>query len=149
MNNLQEKFNKAVALHQAGRLPEAKESYKGLLSHIKNVDLYSLLAIACFDLKQYGEAISYSQEGLKFEQRKDLLEIIANSYVYLNDAQNAIQFYIKITETDPNDADAFLVLAKTLYKSNQLYRAAEAYLKAAQLNPAYATIYEPIGNILS
>jgi len=149
MNNLQEKFNKAIALHESGRLPEAKESYKGLLNHIKNVDLYSLLAIACSDMKQYEEAISYAQQGLKLEQRKDLLEIIANSYVYLNDAQNAIQYYIKITEADPTDADAFLVLAKTLYKANQLYLAAEAYLKAAKLNPAYAHIHEPIGNILS
>jgi len=148
--NLQEIFNNAVELHRMGMLPEAKARYIEVIQQVENVDLYSLIASVCLDLKQYDEAIDYALKGIEIApEKKDLHEIIAKSYRDIGEIANAIKHYIKAYEIDPNDIQILLLISKLQYKSGLIYEAALSYKKLSIISPELERKFEPLGNILN
>lgn len=147
-------FNNAIALQKAGKVQEAKTHYLQLIKYLEDVDisdpeLYVCTAAACFDLKEYNEAINYSLKGFDIEPKKDFLEITARSYAALNDLANAINYYEKITELYPDDFRTHYFLSQHYYQKNMMHKAAESFLKASKIEPSLKRTFEPIGNILN
>lgn len=140
----------AVALHVLGRLQEASEAYRKLLSRdpLSEELLSNTISLA----------ISSGEYELLAHCSGRLLEIQADSPVALEgaalaafarrDFDGALRFSTALVEAHPGHVAGWFNCGVALQKTAQYGKAAEAYARAASLDPQSAETFLNLGTVL-
>jgi predicted O-linked N-acetylglucosamine transferase (SPINDLY family) len=145
-----EKLQQGLALHNAGQLEQSRVIYEAILKlDPKNFDALQLLGAIAVQTKKWDAALGLLNEALKIST--------SNASVYnnrgivlkeLNQLDAALSCYDKAIELNPNYAGAYSNRGIVLKELNQLDAALTSYDKAVELNPNYSGAYFNRGNAL-
>lgn len=146
----------AESYHAKGDYINALKHYDIVLETEDNREVLANKALVLHALKKYDEAITLYYDLLAEQSnerlRQNLIEALCiKGETMLSKAEfrNALSFYDKALEIDPDNAKAYFGLAKASENLNFSDRALEYYKKAAELNPenvAYKTAFEHYKN---
>ena len=143
-------FAKAVALHAAGKEPEAETYYRVLLSvpPIQAEASYNL-GLILHQRRQLAEAIAAYTHAILL--RNDYVEAYSNmgtALQALNNYQAAVDIYHKAIVVKPEYAMAYCNLGVALKEVRQSEKAVIAYLRAAHIQPDYDWAYANLSAVL-
>jgi len=147
---LDEYFQRAVSLHQAGQIVEAVAIYRQLLSQLpKHGDLLFMLGTAEYQLGNKAEAVelldksvaSNPGNAMAFNNRGNVLQELSRFAEALKSYDQAIRLH-------PGYFEAYNNKGNTLRLLGQPENAIEQYQKSLALKPDYADAYNNWGNAL-
>ena len=150
LQNAQSLFQQGLALHQQGRLDEAKGYYsKALAIQPNHADSLHLLGVIAYQNNKSQQAVEYIN---------DAIAIIPNRAVYYNNCGNALvnlkrlddalASYDKAIAIKPDYADAYYNRGNALKDLKKPDGALANYYKAIAIIPDYAEAYYNCGVIL-
>ena len=146
----QAQLNQAMALHQQGRLGQAKEIYEGILRvSPQNADALHLLGVVAAQTKNYqaaadliGKAIEINPNSAAYYSNRGLAQ------QELRQLKEAVSSYDKAISLEPKSAEAHNNRGNALSELKQLEAAVASYDKAISLKPGYAEAHSNRGNAL-
>ena len=144
---MKEQFlSKAIELHKAGKLLEAKTAYLDIIAKSpNNSEALHLLGLieTDYDLKL---ASKYFIKSLKINPKNYIaLSNYGNLLKKMGNFQEAIDKYETAIEICPNDSESFYNLA-LLYQNQKKYQLSEKYyLQAIKLNPNFISAINNLG----
>lgn len=150
MNDSTQALNQAFRIHKQGDCLSAIEKYQALLldklNEADKAKCHELLAIAYAQLKQYPDALTHFQIGLKLTPNSlSLQSNIATCYKKIGNHHKACQIYLDILKHHPAQCVTHNNLA-SLYIEQKNYSGAITHLlKALCLRPDYADAYYNLG----
>lgn len=141
-------FNKAYHLQQAGDLQQAETLYNQILNaqpqfHMAWFQL-GLIAVSVNKMDMAAQMIANASEHRPVEMtyHRALTEI----YRRLGDLDKALHHGRQATKHGENDADSFYNYGLALADDKKFEEAIEAYKKAVTLNPQYGLAYNNLGS---
>lgn len=141
-------FNKAYHLQQAGDLQQAETLYNQILNaqpqfHMAWFQL-GLIAVSVNKMDMAAQMIAKASEHRPVEMtyHRALTEI----YRRLGDLDKALHHGRQATKHGENDADSFYNYGLALADDKKFEEAIEAYKKAVTLNPQYGLAYNNLGS---
>lgn len=141
---------KAVALHQAGRLEDAKVIYRELLG--KNpTDSHALhyLGLIALQLGNFSEAANLIEKAIKTDSRIPAFHCnLGNAYKELRQFDLAASAFLEAVKLDPQFQIAYCNLGNTYLDQGILDEAINSYRKALTLNPGFTEALFGLGNAL-
>jgi len=142
-------FDKAIALHQEGKLDEADDIYKSVLRNDDtNFAANYLHGCILSDKLMFNDAIKYFNRALK--SNPDSFEVNNNLgivYKELGDTKNAEKYFLKAISIDKDNFQAYFNCAN-LYADIRNYDAAIEYLeKTVKLNDSFPEAYQRLGEM--
>jgi tetratricopeptide (TPR) repeat protein len=139
----------AVALHQQGKLAEAKAVYESLLqSHPKHADTLHLLGVVEAQLGQSLKAVELIAQALhQSPNNTDYLSNYGNALFSLGQFSEALTHYEKVRAIQPKSANAHVNYANVLQALKQFDEAMISYNEAIRLDPNYAQAYSNRGAV--
>jgi predicted O-linked N-acetylglucosamine transferase (SPINDLY family) len=147
---LQSAVQQGLTHHQAGRLAQAEEMYRQILSVDPNQpDALHLLGLIAIQSKQHPQAIELISRAL--ELKPDWPEAICNLATALNEAgrrDEAIAGYRRAVALKPDFITAWNSLAGALAANGQPREAIPAYRSAIAVDPNYPDAHNNLGNAL-
>lgn len=140
--SLQETYNAAVHLQQAGKLSEATEEYRAFLT-----ESLGEMALGYGVARDYAQAAPLFDEALALEPNSpDLLLEYAGTALLLGDAEHAKALASTFLRGNPGDrqkaAQAHQILGRSLLKLNQDQEARKEFEAAVALDPTFANGYD-------
>ena len=147
---LNEHFQRALALHQAGQIAEAVAIYRQLLTQLpKHGDLLFMFGTAQYQLGDKAEAIKLLDKAIvsnpsnpsAFNNRGNVLQDLSRY-------TEALKSYDQAIRLKPDYFEAFNNKGNTLRLLGRQEEAIEQYQKAIALRPDYADAYNNWGNAL-
>lgn len=149
----------AESYHAKGDYINALKHYDIVLEAEENREVLANKALVLHALKKYDEAISLYYDLLAEQSNERLRQNLIEALCIKGDAmlsraefKNALTFYDKALEIDPDNAKAYFGLAKANENLNFKDRALEYYKKAVELAPdnnTYKTAYEHLNNTIA
>ena len=138
---------KAVALHQVGRIGEAKVAYQTLLEkNPENSDALHYLGMIAFQEGDYPEAVHLIEQAIKLNETVAAFYFnLGNAHKQLKQFDSAIGAYLEAVRLDPLFSKAYLNLGNVLRDQENLDAAVESYHKALSLKPGYAEAHNNLG----
>ena len=132
-----ESLLKAVAMHQAGQLDDAKAAYQALLKENPNdSDALHYLGMIAFQQSDYLNAASLIGQAIKLNGNVPAFHFnLGNAYKQLEQFDFAINAYLEAIRLDPQFSQAHLNLGNTFRDQGDPDAAAEIYRKALSLKP--------------
>lgn len=147
INTVQEKFEYALALHQAGDLATAKLCYEDILElQPKHADALHLLGVLALQVQDYHRAIHFIESAIAVLPNNAIFH--SNQGVALDalkQFQAALASYDRAVSIDPNYAEAYCNRGSVLYEMNQLEAAIHNYDQAIAIKPDYAQAHHNRG----
>jgi protein O-GlcNAc transferase len=143
-------FDRTVALHQAGRLAEAEELYRGILN-VKpdDFDCLHLLGVIYHQRGDHEEAVRHIDAALKINPRlASAHNNRGNALGELERIGEALASYDNAIEIEPAYVEAWVNRGITLAQLGRFEEALASYDKTAILRPADAAIWYNRGNAL-
>ena len=144
---LQTLFEQGLALHQQGRLPEAKAIYQQILQQQSHhFDALHLQGVIAYQQGQYTSAITLIQQALTHNPNSAAAH--SNLGLALQEVQEldqAIVHYNQALRLNPNFADAYFNRGNALKSAQQFEQALASYTQAIKLNPQHAGAYNNQG----
>jgi tetratricopeptide (TPR) repeat protein len=114
----------------------------------KSSEAHALQGDLRMDAGQYAKASQSYQTALRLTRfRSDLYVRLAESFKQLNQPQLAIQYYSKVTQERPRDAEAWLELGKLYNQEGKFAGAEQALRRSISLNSQLAEAYYFLGFI--
>ncbi|RZO49765.1 MAG: sulfotransferase family protein [Candidatus Pelagibacterales bacterium] len=150
MENLKIKINQAVEAFKSGRLLEAEDLTKELISSNPKVAfLYNLMGIILYEQKEVEKALEFYKKGIAIDP--DFAEIYNNlGLLYANNnlgADKAESYYKKSLSINSKNPETYNNLG-SLYKSLDKYEEAiSCYNKAVNINKKSFYAHHNLGNI--
>lgn len=99
----------------------------------------------------YDKALALYEQLLDYDPNQHYLERVyanmARAYIGKHAFDQAIDYYQKALEIDPEYEDAYLGLARVNMEREQYGKAARIYQLALELNPQSAVVYNQLGNL--
>lgn len=143
-------LNQVFRQHKQGDCQGAIIQYQALLSQKLNRDdeakCHELLAIAYAQLKQYQDALTHFQAGLKLTPSSlSLKNNIATCYKKIGKHHKACQIYLDILKHHPAQCVTHNNLASLYIEQKKYNHATIHLLKALCLRPDYADAYYNLG----
>ncbi len=148
--NIQQMLEIAVDHHQAGRLAEAHNLYRLILSQQPDANVYNNLGYLLFHLGRNEEAIAEVRRAIAL--RPELAEPHNNLGVILAGSgriEEATAEYRSAIALDANHARAHSNLGNALRAMGQAPQAIACYRKALSIDPNYAEAYSNLGALLN
>jgi predicted O-linked N-acetylglucosamine transferase (SPINDLY family) len=143
-------FDLAFQHHQAGRLGEAENLYRQILSHNPNhANSLHLLGVIAYQKKRYDIAADLIRRALAL--RPDYPQAHSNLGNVLRDSgqlDQAIAEFRQAITLSPNFAEAHSNLGNALRDKGQLDDAIAAFRQAIELNPKLAEAHSNLGHAL-
>ena len=138
---------RAVALHQAGQLDEAKAVYQSLLKgNPDDSNALHYLGMIAFQRGEYPDAARLIEQAIKLDGNIPAFHFnLGNAYAQLGKFDSAIGAYRKATQLDPGFLVAHLSLGRMLGAQNRPDAAIESYRKAIALKPDHADAHNNLG----
>ncbi len=145
---LQARFDKAVALHQAGKLQQAESIYRTVLRSMPhNEQVLSNLGAIYIALGKVEKAEMMLRRALK--HKPDFPMALTNLGMVLSERakyDEAEDVYRRLIAQQPSAADAHFNLATLLYDRRRFDDALAHFEKATSLNPRFANSRFNLGN---
>ena len=150
MPSMELAINKALQLHQTGKLQEAACLYESILKRNPgNVDALHLLGVAHLQTKNYPSSEKLIRKALILSPKNP--EVYNNLGTVLQGQgklDEAIENYRKAVSLKPDFALSYTNLGKALKEQNKLDEAAENHRKAVLIEPDFAMAYNNLGTVL-
>ncbi len=148
--NSGELLQQGQQLHDDGRYKEAIALYKKIpRSDTNYADALQELALSCYNDSAFEESKNYATLGLNLfpERRNSWYSYLANAADELGKDDEAIAYYQKILQANPNDYTAMFNMGVTYYNQDK-YDEAETWLKKTLLvYPFYTSAHYFLGII--
>ncbi len=144
-------FERAIQLHQGGRLLEAENLYRQILrTEPQRADVWWNLGLACFTSGNLTEAAASLRRAVQADPQHagaygDLGAVLAQQGS-LPEAEAALRESARLR---PDQFEVFTNLGMVLAEQRKLDEAVGAYRKAIQINPGYGEAYRNLGLALS
>ncbi|MGC2457296.1 MAG: tetratricopeptide repeat protein [Gallionellaceae bacterium] len=132
----------AVALHQAGRLEEAKSLYQNLLRRDPR-DSHALHYLGLIALQQnnYADAVNLIESAIQADRRVPAFHCnLGNAYKALGQIDSAIAAYLEAVRLDPKFQAVYNNLGNMYLEQGKLEEAVSSYRRALTLQPDFAEV---------
>jgi predicted O-linked N-acetylglucosamine transferase (SPINDLY family) len=147
---IEQAFDLALQHHRAGRLPEAENLYRQILTHHpKHADAIRLLGVIAYQTRQYDIAVDLIRRAIAL--RPDYAEAFSNLGNALRDQgqlDDAIAAFRQAIALSPNFPEAHSNLGNALRDKGQLDDAITAFRQSISLDPNLPEAHSNLGNAL-
>jgi tetratricopeptide (TPR) repeat protein len=143
-------FQKAVELHNAGKLDEAEAAYKAILEKTPDVaEVYQNLGSLYTTRKDYPAAETALQKGLELRpDSTDMTTQLARVYQESGQTEKAMALVEKSAGANPQDAKAQFNRGIFLLNANKNEEAIAAFEAAIKADPNGAEAYYRLGALM-
>lgn len=143
-------FDRAVKLHQEGKITEAAKAYEQiLLIQPTHFDALHFLGLCHFQYGHHDTAVQLIGKALRLNPKSHAAHNnMGNALKLLKRYTDAIAKYDKAISLNRNYADAYFNRANTLQEVGRLEDALKSYDKATTLKTDFAEAYSNRGNTL-
>jgi protein O-GlcNAc transferase len=150
METVLEAMERAVRLHQAGRMEEAEQVYRMVLTvDAGNADAWHLLGVVAHQSGRFEVAIEYFQRALAISpQRAESYFALGTSLRALQRVEAAAECYRQAIEFDPQHVGAWINLGNAMKSAGSLEEAIACYQRALVIEPENAIALSNLGNAL-
>ena len=147
---IQAALQQGLALHQQGKLAEAKNIYEKILKYNpKHFDSLNLLGIIAAETRDYQSAVDLFGKAIAINPNVALAyNNRGNALLDLKRLDEALASYDKALALKPDYAEAYNNRGSALLDLKRLDEALASCDKALTLNPDYAEAYNNRGNVL-
>ena len=137
---MQDKLERAKALHQQGQVREATRLYQEILKDDPScADALHHLGVAALQVGQAGQAARLIRQALDLQpEEAGYWGHFGIALTQLNELDSAIAAYKKAIELNPRNAEALSNLGNTLQRQGRLDQAIAVYRLAMRVAPRYA-----------
>ncbi len=144
-------FERAVALHQQGRLDEAEGLYRSILNAVPNqADTLHHLGIVFAQRENHNESIKYFRRALKHNPRwPEVLSNMGNALRSLKRHSESIAAYRQALAIRPGFVDALYNLGIALHDGARYDEAVDVLKEALAVRPHDAELFNLLGVSLS
>ena len=148
--DIDEKFQQAVAFHQAGQLSQAEKICKQILTYnSQNAEVFHFLGIIACQTGKYPVAVDLIIHAIEIDSKQSpFYYSLANALREQGKFMEAIEAYQQAIRIQPNHADAYNNLGTIFINQNRIDDAIEAYQQAIQIQPNQGEAYYNLGNAL-
>ena len=148
--DIDEKFQQAVAFHQAGQLAQAERICKQILTYnSQNAEAFHFLGIIACQTGKYPVAVDLIIHAIEIDSKQSpFYYSLANALREQGKFMEAIEAYQQAIRIQPNHADAYNNLGTIFINQNRIDDAIEAYRQAIQIQPNQGEAYYNLGNAL-
>ncbi len=148
--NIQSNFQRALALHKAGRLSEARSVYLEILrvnpNHFDSLHLSGVIAI---QTNQHESGLRLINRAIKINPNvASAHSHRGNALSRLNRLDEALGSYAKALEIEPNSTEVYANRANLLMMMGRMDEALADYDQALKINPDFAEVHNNRGNLL-
>ncbi len=140
----------AVALHQAGRLEQARTIYQDLLRR-NPADSHALHYLGLISLQQenFADAVRLIESAIRSDPRVPAFYCnLGNAYKGLRQFDNAASALVEATRLDPDFQVAYCNLGNIYLEQGKLEQAVSSYRSALALQPDFTEAHYGLGNTL-
>ena len=142
-------IDKAVALHRAGRLDEAKRLYEQILAaDHANASAWHFLGVLQHQRGHSDEAIASLTRALELDPRYvDACNNLGNIFRETNQFDEALRAYERAVEIAPNHADAWNNLGVMRSGRGEYAEAEKSYARAIDIDPSHLAAWQNRGSL--
>jgi predicted O-linked N-acetylglucosamine transferase (SPINDLY family) len=150
MPSIREALVQAVALHQAGQLPQAEQIYRQVLqADPRNADAWHLLGVVYAQVNRHDAAVEHIRRAIEINPGQAAFHAnLGAAYQKLKQPEEAIACFRRALELNPNYAEALNNLGVALQSRSDPAAAEACFRRALQQNPNYAEPHCNLGNVL-
>ena len=143
-------FQKAVELHNSGKIDEAEAAYKAILEKTPDVaEVYQNLGSLYLTKKDYAAAETMFQKGLELRpDSTDISTLLARVYQESGQPDKAMALLEKAAGANPADAKAQFNRGIFLLNANKNEEAIAAFQAAIKADPAAPEAYFRLGALM-
>lgn len=140
----------AVALHQAGRIPEAISLYEKVLADVpEQFDALHMMGVIALQEGRYEEAQSRIAAALRCNPNNaPALGNITVAFLRSRQFEQALQWGRRALKADPESTDTLINLGTTLHEMGRFQEAAGILRQALDFSPKSALICNLLGSCL-
>ena len=144
------RLNHAVAHHQAGRLREAEQDYRAVLTaNPHHPDALHLLGVLALQVSQPAAAVELIGRAIQHEGGvADYHDNLGSAFAALNQPEDAAQAHRQAIALNPGSAQPRYNLGNALLAQGMPGLASLAFSSAVELRPDYAKAWYNLGNAL-
>ncbi len=136
----------ANSLTRIGEEQMAQDVYKKAYElDNKDVNLLEVLGDSYAKTSDYKKALEAYETLIQEKEDDNLFVKIGSMHKYLNDPQNAEEFYNKALVINPNNADAIFNLGLCAFDKDDFEKAKEYFQKTIDVNSHYSYAYWGLG----
>ena len=148
--DIDEKFQQAVAFHQAGQLAQAERMCKQILRYnSQNAEAFHFLGIIACQTGKFPVAVDLIIHAIDIDSKQSSFYYsLANALRKQGKFMEAIEAYQKAIRIQPNYVDAYNNLGVVLIDHEKLEESVQIYQKTLEIQPNYADAYNNLGNAL-
>jgi len=149
MTNAQPDLRQGMALHQAGKLDEARRCYERVLQTRPNdPNALHLLGLVCLASHQLNQAAVFVQGALKVLPRSAEVHCTLGRIYHAQDKlAEAVASYRQAVALKPDYLEALCHLATVSAGQGNLDEAIAAYQRALVVKPDFAGVHGNLGNV--
>ena len=150
-NDINEKFQNAINLHNQGKILDAKKIYEYVITVDPNhFDALQLLGLASYQIGQFDRAVELLLRAIAINDRFAFVhKNLGNAFERLNRLDSAVASYDRAISLEPANAAPYNDRGEALKKLNRLDDAIASYNKAISLKHDYAEAYNNLGVALN
>jgi protein O-GlcNAc transferase len=145
-----QRFARAVALHDSGRLSEAEQLYQMvLIGDDRHFDALCRLGLVRLQQLRFGDAEGLLRRAIKLNKRSaEAHQLLGSALTGLGRLEEAVRSYSKAVAIRPRFAEAQNNLGYALQVLGRLDEAFQHYKKAIAARPDYHEAFNNLGNTL-
>jgi len=142
-----DRFQQAVALHQAGQVAQAAEIYRQLLKPLpKHADLLFMLGTAEYQLGNKSEAVKLLDRAIAINPANPMaFSNRGNALQELGRLQDALKSYDQAIRLKPDYVEAVCNKGNTLRLLGQVPEAIACYVRGLETNPNFQPAHYELG----
>lgn len=128
-------FEQALSDYKAKNYDKAESGFKDVITeNPKNADAHFYLGKINVERKDYQASLPYFQEAVKLDEKPDKLMAFGDAYFELKKYDTAIVQYLKVSNYEPNNANAYYKMGLTYVGLNNSIAARQQLRKLEPLN---------------
>jgi predicted TPR repeat methyltransferase len=142
-------IDKAIALHRAGRLDDARRLYERILTaDARNASAWHFLGVLCHQTGDSDAAIAAIGNALTLDPRyADAHNNLGNIFRETNQYDEALRAYERAVEIAPNHADAWNNIGVMRGGRGDYAGAEKAYARALEIDPNHVAVWQNRGTL--
>ncbi|HIO06501.1 TPA: tetratricopeptide repeat protein [Candidatus Poribacteria bacterium] len=146
--DIEDKFQQAVAFHQAGQLSQAEKICKQILTYnSQNAEVFHFLGIIACQVGKYPVAVDLITQAIEIDSKQPpFYYSLANALREQGKLEKATEAYQQVIQIQPNHADAYNNLGTVFINQDRIDDAIEAYQQAIRIQPNQGEAYYNLGN---
>ena len=147
MPTINEQLQHGWRLHQAGRVEEAEDLYRGVLARApRNPDAWVFLGIAQFDQRLFTESVQSYREAISLGQRNPIAwNNLGNSLRMMGEVDESERCLDTALRQDPGYLSAFKNRGTLWIWSGEIRRGLHWYQQGLRINPDDAELHRNLG----